>query len=56
VPNPFNEIGIEIKGFVMRGSRNFYNIVLDLIILVPHFKTLHLRKDIFQLFHINHAQ
>ncbi len=56
MPNPSNEIGIEINGFVMRGSRKFYIIALDLMILVPHFKTLHLRKDIFQLFHINHAQ
>jgi hypothetical protein len=56
VPNPSNEIGIEIKGFVMRGSRNFYITTLDLMILAPHFKTLHVRKDLFQLFHINHAQ
>ncbi len=46
MPNPLNEIGIEIKGYVMRGSRNFSIIVLDLMILIPHFKTLHLRKDI----------
>jgi len=55
VPNPFNEIGIEIKGFVMKGLRNFYITALDLMNLVPYFKTLHLRKDMFQLFHINHA-